>query len=220
MYLVIPLYICPVKIKLFAILAVLVALVAAAGLLLYRVFFPDGVGPSGAFDDEGGEANGKNTTTMDMGDRFKDAPFLLRYFKVSEFDSPDAPGSGDQMRISTLKMLDEAREKAGIPFTVSKGGGFRTPAFNASLRPRSAPRSSHMGGYAADIQARDRGTQLAILRALREVGFNRFGIYETFIHVDNDPNKTPNVAWKGDKKGYPKGSDFSALGFPFDPFNF
>lgn len=207
------------KIKLFALIAVLVAFVTAAGILLFRVLFPDGVGPSGAFDDEGGEADGKKShDAMDTADRFKDAPFALRYFKISEFDSPDAPGSGDQMRISTLKMLDQARERVGIPLVVSKGGGYRTEQFNASLRPRSAPRSSHMAGYAADIQARDKATQMAIVRALREVGFNRFGVYETFIHVDNDPNKTQNVAWRSDKKGYPKGSDFSALGFPFNPF--
>ncbi len=187
--------------------------------LLYRVLFPDGVGPSGAFDDEGGEGDqGMGTNDNPDGTRYKDAPFKLEHFDVREFESPDAPGSGGMMRTSTLQMLDQARTIAGIPFVISDGGGYRTPAYNESLRPRSAKNSAHLGGWAADIRARDVATQRAIVRALKQAGFRRFGIYKTFIHADNDPSKTQNVAWQGDKKGYPQGSDFVALDFPFDPF--
>ena len=36
----------------------------------------------------------------------------MKYFKLSEFDSPDLIGSGEEMKQSTLNLLDEAREVA------------------------------------------------------------------------------------------------------------
>jgi hypothetical protein len=50
----------------------------------------------------------------------------LKHFKLSEFDSPDLPGSGKNMNPDFLKRLDEAREIAGVPFNINSG--FRTSA--------------------------------------------------------------------------------------------
>ena len=60
------------------------------------------------------------------------------------------------------------------------------------------PDSAHTRGYAVDISAITKSKQVTMLKALHEVGFRRFGIYETFIHVDNDPDKpTPSIWAKG-----------------------
>ncbi|MBK8968603.1 MAG: peptidase M15 [Lewinellaceae bacterium] len=136
----------------------------------------------------------------------------LRHFDVSEFDSKDLPGSGVNMKIKFLKMLDAAREEAGIPFRVNSG--YRTAARNAAVGGVS--NSAHLSGWAADIAAGTLEQKIRIVRAARGAGFNRFGIYSGFIHLDCDPGKSPNVAWNGTVAGVFRGGDFSS--FPFDPF--
>jgi len=116
----------------------------------------------------------------------------MQYFTLSEFDSPDLPGSGSRMQPQFLDMLDDARDLAGIAFIVNSG--FRTPEHNASI-PGASSNSSHLVGCAADIAVRNSSQRFIIVASLIAVGFTRIGIGETFIHVDNDQVKTPAVAW-------------------------
>ena len=142
-------------------------------------------------------------------------PVLLDHFEIEEFDSPDAPGSGNKMRAKFLLMYNLARNYAGIPFVVNSG--YRTKAYNQKVG--SKPKSSHTRGWAADTRALTIGEQILIVRAGRNAGFNRFGIYKTFIYMDCDPTKKQNVAWfEKDIKAVAKGGDFLKAGFPFDPF--
>jgi uncharacterized protein YcbK (DUF882 family) len=117
----------------------------------------------------------------------------LKHFKLSEFDSPDLPGSGKNMNPDFLKRLDEAREIAGVPFKINSG--FRTEAHNTKVNGK--PNSSHLRGYAADIHCHDPRWKFKILDSLLKVGFDRIGIYKTFIHVDCDPqfNEQRCVIW-------------------------
>lgn len=115
----------------------------------------------------------------------------LKYFKISDFDSPDLKGSGSKMKESTLSMLDEAREICGIPFIVNSG--FRTKQHNANIG--GSKNSSHMKGYAVDIRIRNSNERFFMIKAALKAGFHRIGIYDTFIHLDNDPNKIPRM-WK------------------------
>ena len=62
---------------------------------------------------------------------FSEVPFELEFFKISEFDSPDLPGSGGKMQVSTLLKLVQARKLAGVPFVINSG--YRTPEHNAKL---------------------------------------------------------------------------------------
>lgn len=120
----------------------------------------------------------------------------LKYFNLSEFDSKDADGSGKgtgaRMQRSTLEMLDRAREIAGVPFVINSG--FRTEAHNRAIG--GSRNSSHMRGYAADIRTTPL-TQELIISALRAAGFQRIGIYRTFVHADNDPNLPSPATWIG-----------------------
>lgn len=116
----------------------------------------------------------------------------LKYFKLSEFDSPDKLGSGENMQKSTLLKLDDARNIANIPFKINSG--FRTKYYNNTLK-NSVSNSSHLLGYAVDISCNDSRQRSIIILSLLAVGFTRIGISKTFIHVDNDPNKIQNVIW-------------------------
>lgn len=124
-----------------------------------------------------------------------------RYFKLSEFDSPDEVGSGRHMDREFVRLLDDARHIAGVPFRISSGGGFRTEAYNTELckrNPRAVKNSSHKLGLAADILTPNSTVRFAVLHALIRVGFNRIGVAKSFIHVDDDEKKSPDVCWTYD----------------------
>ena len=112
-------------------------------------------------------------------------------FKSSEFDSPDVEGSGVMMDDNFLEMLDQARTAANIPFIITSG--YRTEDHNKLIG--GVDGSAHTKGHAVDIACRDSVSRHTIITNLLAAGFNRIGIASTFIHVDNDPNKSPNVIW-------------------------
>jgi len=117
----------------------------------------------------------------------------LDHFTLSEFDSPDEPGSGARMQQSMLEKLDRAREWAGVPFRISSG--YRTPEHNKSVG--GVENSAHIRGYAADIRI-DGYNEAAITRmiaALTLAGFTRIGKARTFLHVDDDPEKPTPAYW-------------------------
>lgn len=118
----------------------------------------------------------------------------MRYFDISEFDSPDEPGSGQYMDDEFLEMLDKARHLAGIPFVINSG--YRTRAHNRAVG--GLKNSAHLDGFAADIRVKTSRERIYIVGALLEAGFNRIGIANTFIHVDNDPTKPEEVMWTYD----------------------
>ena len=64
----------------------------------------------------------------------------LKYFKLSEFDSPDEPGSGSKMNINFLEKLDYARHNAGVVFKINSG--YRSKEWNAKIGGRVG--SSHI----------------------------------------------------------------------------
>lgn len=117
----------------------------------------------------------------------------LKYFTLSEFDSPDEPGSGSKMDKDFLEKLDYARGNAGIPFKITSG--YRSEAWNQRVGGRVG--SSHTGevGYAADIACIGSRERQIIIKALMDVGINRIGIGKTFVHCDVDKNKDANVIW-------------------------
>ena len=115
----------------------------------------------------------------------------FKYFKYSEFDSPDMPGSGEKyMNKDFIKMLDKARGMAGVPFKINSG--YRTTKRNEDVG--GVADSAHTKGLAVDISTTPE-TKKVILDSLLKVGFVRVGIGNNFIHVDNDKSKPQYVAW-------------------------
>lgn len=121
---------------------------------------------------------------------------MSNYFNYDEFDSPMQEGSGQLMDKGFLYMLNNARHIANIPFHITSG--FRIEADIERLEKagyKVSRNSSHLKGVAADIACKSSRERCIIIDALLKAGFNRIGIANTFIHVDNDPDKPENVIW-------------------------
>ncbi len=113
----------------------------------------------------------------------------LKYFKKSEFTCKCGCGE-TVISDDLLYSLDEAREFAKVPFVISSG-------YRCENHPESKknPTSSHIKGLAVDIKCTDSKTRAIIMDALGYVGFRRFGIAKSFIHVDIDNEKPNPVIW-------------------------
>lgn len=116
----------------------------------------------------------------------------MKHFRLEEFDSPDAPGSGAGMDLHFLELLDRIREDAAIPFVITSG--FRTVRHNAGLKG-STPNSAHLSGMAADIRALTGRDKWLIVAAGIRNGIRRIGIGRNFAPVDNDASLPDPTIW-------------------------
>lgn len=114
----------------------------------------------------------------------------LKHFKRSEFTCKCGCGEtviSDEL----LQSLDKAREFAKIPFVISSG-------YRCKNHPESKknPTSSHIKGLAVDIKCEGSSTRAIMMDALVFADFERFGLHESFIHVDIDVYDKPSpVIW-------------------------
>jgi len=115
----------------------------------------------------------------------------MPYFKNSEFVEPEAVDP------EFRRMLERTRQRAGIPMVIS-----------SSLRPRRGrKKSAHYKDkdgryYGVDIKCRDSRSRYLILNAALREGFNRIGIYDKHLHLDNAMGKGFDgyVVWMGKSK--------------------
>lgn len=120
---------------------------------------------------------------------------LKDYFKDSEFDcncGKCGKGIAD-MQPELLNKLTIARDLAGVPFSLNSA--IRCPAWNAKQGGKAD--SAHLRGYAVDVRAPTGSARMAIVRAALAAGFNRIGVYGTFVHMDCDPTLPQQVMWHG-----------------------
>ena len=117
----------------------------------------------------------------------------LKYFELDEFDSPDEKGSGDNMELNFLLMLDKCRELANIPFKVNSG--YRTTIHNTNVGGVKSSSHTNIPCNAVDISATTSTQRFKIIKAATQVGFTRIGIGKSFIHLDTDKNKSQNIIW-------------------------
>lgn len=115
----------------------------------------------------------------------------LKYFTLSEFDSPDEPGSGENMDEQLLEQLDLLREKLGFPLRINSG--YRTEAHNKKVK--GSLNSAHTRGLAVDIQAMSGRARFDIVVTALELGFKRIGVAKTFIHLDMDTSLPGQCIW-------------------------
>ena len=114
-----------------------------------------------------------------------------KYFSVSEMACKC--GCGGLPRHSFMLLMEELRQQAGFPMSVSSG--FRCPEYNAALG--GGP--THPLGLASDI--RISGSQAAILVGLAyQIGFMGVGVKQhgprkgRFIHLDSwDSDQRPMI---------------------------
>ena len=95
-----------------------------------------------------------------------------------------------------LEMLDQAREKYDKPIKITSG--YRTQAYNEDLKARgykASKNSSHLKGLAVDIHCNNSKDRFELVDILLDVGFNRIGIANTFIHADIDEDKPTHLIW-------------------------
>ena len=128
----------------------------------------------------------------------------FNYFKYDDF--ADKKSGANNMRVSTIKRFDLARElatkKAGhdVPFIVISG--YRDENHPLTIE---SPTSSHYGngvGKAGDITTPNLDDLKYVEYGLREAGFTRIGINEAgnTIHADDDETKVSLVTWFYDGK--------------------
>lgn len=110
----------------------------------------------------------------------------LRYFRADS--TTDKFGMPFMMQPSLLYRLDRARDLAGVPFVITSG--YRGKDLD----------SAHSTGHAVDIRAHDSATRYAIVQGAVRAGFNRIGVYDRHVHLDDDPSRPPNVMWTGESK--------------------
>jgi hypothetical protein len=121
---------------------------------------------------------------------------MYKWFKLSEFDSPDRPGTGELMEPEVVQALDIARDIYGYPMKITSG--VRTVEYNRSLMAKgypASPKSSHLLGWAADIEVPNNEKRFLMIEALLDAGFNRLGLGQDYLHVDMDPCKPRNTIW-------------------------
>lgn len=95
------------------------------------------------------------------------------------------------MQLGFVGRLDDARERAGVPFIITSG--YRCLKYNTEVGGVSS--SAHTDGYAADIKCNGSRTRHRIVMAAIDAGFTRIGLHKNFVHLDCDPNKPPDVIW-------------------------
>lgn len=112
----------------------------------------------------------------------------LMYFKPVEFTACVPSCSILQMDETFLRVLDQAREFAGVPFCL-------TSAYRSSDYDRSKGRSGHgyhTFGRAVDVRCRDSVTRWKILSGCLTVGLSCGLSKDGFIHID-DRDGEPTV---------------------------
>ena len=117
----------------------------------------------------------------------------MKYFKKQEFFCKCGCGLNIENIDQTLiYQLNLARKFAGVPFVINSS----IRCIKHNRRVGGSPTSSHLKGFAVDIRTKNKYVKKRVLFGLKQAGFCRIGIYKTFIHADNDPDK-PCAQWKG-----------------------
>ena len=117
----------------------------------------------------------------------------VSHFRDEEF-ADKLTGQGG-IQDALREKLEAARNIAGIPFVITSGFRGTETQNDLIARGLSEPTSSHPKGLAVDIAAKDSRARALIVGAALKAGITRIGIAKTFIHLDIDDSKDPNLIW-------------------------
>lgn len=113
------------------------------------------------------------------------------YFNHKDFDCKCGCGK-NEVKPALVDRLNAARRISKVPYHINSGT--RCESNNATSG--GGDDSSHLTGWAADIQCNSSRPRFRIISGLLEAGFTRIGVGRTFIHADCDPDKPKSVIWK------------------------
>jgi len=110
-------------------------------------------------------------------------------FKPNEFNCKCGK---NKINFDFVNKLNQARIYSDFPYVINSG--FRCRKHNKEVG--GSETSSHLKGLAVDIRAETSRSRYLILKGLIKAKFNRIGIGENFIHVDDDKEKEQNLIWR------------------------
>lgn len=116
---------------------------------------------------------------------------MSKYFAPEEFLRCTPTCSIKDMDEDFLALLDEVRERAGIPMVLNCA--YRSSEWDVA-KGRTG-NSSHTRGIAVDVRTTNSTQRFKIVKAALECGVPRIGIGATFIHLDADRGQTCGVMW-------------------------
>lgn len=90
-----------------------------------------------------------------------------------------------------LYRLEIARLASRCPYRITSW----TRCYEHNLKVGGTPTSSHVDGFAVDIEAKSNRVRQKVMYGLLYAGFDRIGIGERFIHADCDPQKPSVRLW-------------------------
>ena len=89
-----------------------------------------------------------------------------------------------------IEMLDDARQKARVPFIITSGKRVSAPG-----KPKS-----HDRGNAVDLACDTSYRRMHIVSGALVAGFRRIGVYDRHVHLDIDEKSPFDVMWWGVSK--------------------
>jgi len=117
---------------------------------------------------------------------------LTRNFSLAEFACPCDKGCETRIDPRFIYKLQAARDVYGQAMTITSG--YRCVGYNALVGGEAD--SAHVKGCGADIACTSSRDRWLLLKSLVPY-FNRVGIYDKHLHVDDDSDKPQFVIWVG-----------------------
>ena len=119
---------------------------------------------------------------------------LTDNFRLSEFVCRCGCGA-DYIGLRLVALVQTIRTLFGKPINITSG--VRCKEHNASPEVGGLENSAHLKGKAVDISCTNSTDRHRIIQLLMygSEDINRIGIAKTFIHIDIDETKSPNVVW-------------------------
>lgn len=127
------------------------------------------------------------------------------YFSARHGNNRVTGSAAQHMSADFIRKLDAIREEVGFPLIINSG--YRSQQWNSHVGGSTT--SSHMKGVAVDIRVINDMQRHAIVKAALKHGVNRFGWGRTYVHLDIDRQKSPNIVWG--YRGGPAPPSFASL---------
>ena len=119
---------------------------------------------------------------------------LTDNFRLSEFACKCGCGA-DHIDLRLVAMVQTIRTLFGKPIHITSG--VRCKEHNASPAVGGLEDSAHLKGKAVDISCTNSTNRHRLIQILMygSEDINRIGIADSFLHIDIDDTKSPNVVW-------------------------